>query len=128
MIIDTSAIVALLVKEPGFEELLDKLADDPNPAVNAVTLTETGIVMSARIGEDARGMLARFIQEGGIEILPFGDAHYSAAVDAWLRYGKGRHPASLNFGDCLTYAAATLSGEPLLSVGSDFAQTDLELA
>jgi ribonuclease VapC len=128
MIIDTSAIVALLVKEPGFEELLDKLADDPNPAVNAATLTETGIVMSARIGEDARGMLARFIQEGGIEVLPFGDAHYSAAVDAWLRYGKGRHPASLNFGDCLTYAAATLSGEPLLSVGSDFAQTDLVLA
>lgn len=128
MIIDTSAIVALLVKEPGFEELLDKLADDPNPAVNAATLTETAIVMSARIGEDARGMLARFIQEGGIEVLPFGDAHYSAAVDAWLRYGKGRHPASLNFGDCLTYAAATLSGEPLLSVGSDFAQTDLELA
>jgi ribonuclease VapC len=128
MIIDTSAIVALLVKEPGFEELLDQLADDPNPAVNAATLTETAIVMSARIGEDARGMLARFIQEGGIEVLPFGDAHYSAAVDAWSRYGKGRHPASLNFGDCLTYAAATLSGEPLLSVGSDFAQTDLELA
>lgn len=128
MIIDTSAIVALLVKEPGFEELLDKLADDPNPAVNAATLTETGIVMSARIGEDARGMLARFIQEGGIEVLPFGDAHYSAAVDAWLRYGKGRHPASLNFSDCLTYAVATVSGEPLLSVGSDFAQTDLELA
>jgi ribonuclease VapC len=128
MIIDTSAIVALLVKEPGFEELLDKLADDPNPAVNSATLAETGIVMSARIGDDARGMLARFIQEGGIEVLPFGDAHYSAAVDAWLRYGKGRHPASLNFGDCLTYAAATLSGEPLLCVGSDFAQTDLELA
>ncbi len=128
MIIDTSAIVALLFREPGFEQLLDKLANDPNPAVNAATLTETGIVMSARIGDDARGMLARFIQEGGIEILPFGDAHYSAAVDAWLRYGKGRHPASLNFGDCLTYAAATLSGEPLLSVGSDFAQTDLELA
>jgi ribonuclease VapC len=128
MIIDTSAIVALLVKEPGFEELLDKLANDPNPAVNATTLTEAGIVMSARIGDDARGLLARFVQEGGIEILPFGDAHYSAAVDAWLRYGKGRHPASLNFGDCLAYAAAALSGEPLLCVGNDFARTDLELA
>ena len=120
--------MALLVKEPGFEELLDKLAGDPNPAVNAATLTEAGIVMSARIGDDARGLLARFIQEGGIEILPFGDAHYSAAIDAWLRYGKGRHPASLNFGDCLAYAAATLSGEPLLCVGNDFSQTDLELA
>ena len=128
MIIDTSAIVALLVKEPGFEELLEKLAGDQNPAVNAATLTEAGIVMSARIGDDARGLLARFIQEGGIEILPFGDAHYSAAIDAWLRYGKGRHPASLNFGDCLAYAAATLSGEPLLCVGNDFSQTDLELA
>lgn len=128
MIIDTSAIVALLVKEPGYEEILDKLAGDSSPAVNAATLTEAGIVMSARIGDDARGMLARFIQEGGIEVLPFADAHYSAAVDAWLRYGKGRHPASLNFGDCLTYAAAALSGEPLLCVGSDFAKTDLELA
>ncbi len=128
MIIDTSAIVALLVKEPGFEGLLEKLANDPNPAVNATTLTEAGIVLSARIGDDARGMLARFVQEGGIEILPFGDAHYSAAVDAWLRYGKGRYAASLNFGDCLTYAAAALSGERLLCVGSDFARTDLELA
>ena len=128
MIIATSAIVALLVKEPGFEELLEKLANDPNPAVNAATLTEAGIVLSARIGDDARGMLARFVQEGGIEILPFGDAHYSVAVDAWLRYGKGRHAASLSFGDCLTYAAAALSGERLLCVGSDFARTDLELA
>lgn len=128
MIIDTSAIVALLVKEPGFEDLLDKLAGDPNPAVNAATLTEAGIVMSARIGDDARGLLARFVQEGGIEVLSFGDAHYSAAIDAWLRYGKGRHPASLNFGDCLSYAAAVLSGEPLLCVGNDFNQTDLELA
>jgi ribonuclease VapC len=128
MIIDTSAIVALLLREPGFEVLLDKLAVDPNPAVNAATLTEAGIVLSARIGDDARGLLARFVQEGGIEILPFGDAHYSVAVDAWLRYGKGRHTAALNYGDCLTYAAAALSGEPLLCVGADFAQTDLELA
>lgn len=128
MILDTSAIVALLLREPGFEELLDKLADDSNPAVSATTLTEAGIVMSARIGDDARGLLARFIQEGGIQVLPYGDAHYSEAVDAWLRYGRGRHPASLNFGDCLTYAAAALSGEPLLCVGGDFARTDLTLA
>ena len=128
MIIDTSAIVALQVKEPGFEELLEKLANAQNPAVNAATLTEAGIVMSVRIGDDARGMLARFVQEGEIDVLPFGPAHYGAAVDAWLRYGKGRHPASLNFGDCVSYAAASLSGEPLLCVGGGFSRTDLKLA
>ena len=61
-------------------------------------------------------------------MVPFGDAHYSAAVDAWLRFGKGRHRASLDFGDCLAYATARLANQPLLCVGEDFARTDLQLA
>jgi len=125
MILDTSAIVAILLKEPEHQRLLDLLADDPRPAVGAATLTETAIVLSARLGEDARGLLARFLQEGGISMVQFGESHYTAAVDAWLRFGKGRHPAALNFGDCLSYATAQLAGEPLLFVGADFGKTDL---
>lgn len=60
--------------------------------------------------------------------MPFGEAHCAAAVDAWLQFGKGRHPAALNLGDCLAYAAARVGGQPLLCVGEDFPRTDLELA
>jgi ribonuclease VapC len=128
MILDASAIIAIALKEPGFEELLEKLARARNVGVGVPTLTETAIVLSARLNQDARGVLSRFLMEGSIATVPFGDAHFAAAVDAWLRYGKGRHPASLNFGDCLSYATARLAGEPLLCVGNDFAQTDLPLA
>ena len=128
MIIDTSAMVSILLKEPDHERLFDLLVHDPRPAVSSATLTETGIVLSARLKDDARGVLARFLHEAGIETVPFGESHYFAAVDAWLRFGKGRHPAALNFGDCLSYATASLAGEPLLCVGEDFTKTDLELA
>lgn len=128
MIVDTSAIVSILFKEPDHQRLIDGLVSDPRPAVSAATLTEAGIVLSARLNEDARGILARFLREAGIEVIPFGECHFSAAVDAWLRFGRGRHPAALNFGDCLSYATASLAGEPLLCVGDDFPKTDIVLA
>jgi ribonuclease VapC len=128
VILDTSAIVAIALKEPGFEELLEKLAKAPNAGVGLPTLTETAIVLSARLKHDARGILSRFLMEGSIATVPFGDTHFAAAVEAWLRYGKRRHPASLNSGDCLSYATAALAGEPLLCVGDDFTHTDLPLA
>ena len=123
MILDTSAVVAILLKEPGYQELLRTMAD-ANAAIGTATLTETAIVLSARLGRDARPLLSRFIAEASIAVVPFGESHYGTAVDAWLRYGKGRHPASLNFGDCLSYAVARLADEPLLFVGDDFARTD----
>lgn len=128
MIVDTSAIVSISFSEPGHQRLVDLLVADQRPAVSAATLTEAAIVLSARLKDDARGLLARFIREAGVEVIPFGESHYSAAVDAWLRFGKGRHPAALNFGDCLSYATASLAGEPLLCVGEDFPKTDLVLA
>ena len=128
MILDRSAIVAIVLREPGYEVLLEKMAAAASVAVGAPTLAEAAIVLSARLRTDVRGRLARLIQEGGIVALPFGEAHYAVAVEAWLRFGKGHHPAALNFGDCLAYAAATLAGEPLLSVGDDFPRTDVELA
>jgi ribonuclease VapC len=127
MILDTSAVVAIVMKEPGYEELLQTMAGG-DPAICTATLTETAIVLSARLHSDARSLLARFLSEASIAIIPFGESHYSAAVDAWLRYGKGKHPAALNFGDCLSYAVARLANEPLLFVGEDFAQTDITSA
>ena len=128
MILDSSAVVAIALREPEFEDLFARLAGTRNVGIGVPTLTETAIVLSARISGDARGLLARFLQEGDISTVPFGDAHFGVAVEAWLRYGKGRHPAALNFGDCMAYAVAKVSDEPLLCCGDDFQKTDLTLA
>lgn len=88
---------------------------------------KTGIVLTARFGPKGKTALARFLQESAIETVAFDEAHASAALDAYSRFGKGRHPAALNFGDCCTYAVASVSGEPLLCQGNDFGQTDLLL-
>lgn len=128
MIVDTSAIVAILLREPGWEGLLEKLVSAGRVGVGAPTLVEAGIVLSARLGRDARPLLARLAQEAGMSTVPFGEAAYVVAVDAFLRFGKGRHPAALNFGDCVSYATARVTGEPLLCVGEDFRRTDVLLA
>jgi ribonuclease VapC len=128
MILDTSAIVAILFREPGYDVLLEKLVAATASAVGVPTLTEAAIVVSARIKRDSRALIARFIMEGSLYTVPFGEEHYGVAVNAWLRYGKGRHRAALNFGDCMSYATAKLADQPLLCIGDDFAHTDLDLA
>jgi ribonuclease VapC len=128
LILDSSAIVAVLLREPDCEPLVECLAANPEPGVGAPTLVETSIVLAARLGVSGQTLLARFVQGYELEILPLGADHWPVAVQAFLRYGKGRHPAALNFGDCLTYATAQLAGEPLLCTGEDFAKTDLTLA
>ena len=128
MIVDSSALVAMALGEAGHDLLIDKLSAATQAGIGAPTLVETAIVLSARLRRDARGAVARMLQELGIEVVPFTDAHYGIAVEAWLRFGKGRHPAALNFGDCLTYAVAKITMRPLLCTGDDFTKTDLELA
>jgi ribonuclease VapC len=128
VILDSSAVVAIVLQEPGYADLLARLQGASHVAIGLPTLTETAIVLSARMRRDARGLLARFLEEASVVTVPFGDSHYVLTVGAWLRYGKGRHRASLNFGDCLAYAVAKLAGEPLLCTGEEFAKTDLELA
>jgi ribonuclease VapC len=128
VILDSSAAVAILLREPGHDELVDALAGADSAAVGGPTLTETGVVLAARIGAAAVSLVARFVQEGELEVIAFGSEHWPVAVDAYRRFGRGRHPAKLNFGDCLTYAVARLAAEPLLCVGDEFAKTDLELA
>lgn len=128
MIIDSSALVAIVLQEPAAERLLQRMRDASFLAIGAATLLETGIVLSARLNDDARGLLARVLQESGITVVDVTEAHFGVAMDAWLRYGKGRHPASLNFGDCMSYANSVVAGAPLLCVGDDFPQTDCVLA
>ena len=128
MILDSSAIVAIVLREPGHERVLERMQSATNVGIGAATLLEAGIVISSRLVEDARGRLARLLTEGGIMVLPVTDAHFGVAMEAWLRYGRGRHSAALNFGDCLSYAMAMVAGEPLLCVGDDFPKTDCVLA
>jgi ribonuclease VapC len=127
LILDSSAIVAVLLKEPDHEWLLSCLAENPEPGVGAPTMVEAGIVLAARIGERGQTLLGRFAQGYELAILPCEAQHWTIAVQAFLRFGEGRHPAGLNFGDCFTYATARVTGEPLLCIGEDFAKTDLPL-
>lgn len=124
MIVDSSALVAIVLREPGWEGLVDRLGAGPAGA-GAPTLAEAGVVLAAKLGARGRSLLARLLQEAEIAVVPFTDEHWPIAIDAYARFGKGRHPASLNFGDCLTYAVARLAGQRLLYVGDDFARTDL---
>jgi len=126
VILDSSALVAILLREPGYEALLDAAAGASELGIGAPTLVEAGIVLAARTGSDSRGLLSRFLAEAAVVTVALSDAHWSAAIDAWLRFGKGRHPAALNFGDCLAFATARVAGRPLLCVGNDFARTDLD--
>jgi ribonuclease VapC len=128
LILDSSAIVGVVLREPGFEALVDKIARAEALAVGAPTLTEAGIVLTARLGKDARSLLHGLLREWDAATVSFGEEHWREAVTAYDRFGRGRHKAQLNFGDCMAYAVAKLAGEPLLCTGADFAKTDLPLA
>jgi len=128
VIVDGSALVAVVLREPGWERIVARLGAEPNPAIGAPTLAETGLVLTAKLGGRARTVLSRLLQETGLTVIPFGEEHWRVAVDAYARFGKGRHPAALSFGDCLTYAVARLAGQPLLFQGDDFSKTDLATA
>jgi ribonuclease VapC len=104
------------------------LAASQNAGIGAPTVVESSLVLCSRLGHAGKTLLARFLQEAEIEIAEFTADHWTVAADAFIAFGKGRHRAGLNFGDCMTYAVAKLAGEPLLCLGDDFPATDLELA
>lgn len=128
MIVDSSAFVAVVFREPGHEELEQKMETTDWVAIGAPTLVETGMVLIGTLGDAARPSIARLRERLDIVVVPFTDKHWEAAADAFDRYGKGRHTAGLNYGDCMTYATARVAERPLLYVGSDFAQTDIQPA
>jgi len=127
MILDSSAIVAILLEEPGRERLVERVSSTA-AAVGAPTLAEAGMVLSSRLGRDARPLLSTFLRRAEVEIIPFREEHWEAALDAFQRFGKGRHPAALNMGDCLAYAVASVAALPLLFKGEDFTKTDIPAA
>ena len=128
MIIDTSALVAILDQEPEAARIARALAADPERMLSAANLVEAGIVMQARRGDDGARDLDLLLARLKVEIVPFTARQADIARKAFRRYGRGRHDAKLNFGDCLAYALAKDTSAPLLFKGGDFAQTDVMVA
>lgn len=127
MVIDPSALLAILQAEATALPLADAIAADPRRLISAAGVVEAGIVVEARHGSSGGRELDVLLHRAGVVITAV-DAHQAElARDAWRRFGKGRHLAALNFGDCFSYALAVDAGEPLLCVGDDFRRTDLPL-
>jgi|SRR5665213_969567 len=128
MVIDTSAIMAILLRGPEKDKFLVTLALAPSRIISAGTWFETTVVVESWNGPKGAADLDRFIEDGGIEIIPFDTIQAQIAREAYRRYGRGYHRAGLNIGDCFAYALSKHSGEPLLFKGNDFAQTDITAA
>ena len=125
MIVDTSAVVAILFAEPDAERYRRAIASTWPRRMSAVALLEAAMVVESRGGAASGNDLDRLLHEAEIELMPVTLEQVAAARQAWRRFGKGRHPAALNFGDCFAYALATSTDEPLLFKGEDFARTDV---
>ena len=124
LVVDTSAMVAILTGEPDRDWLAARLAAATEAVIAAPIALELGIVVEAR-APAAVGISRRALRDARISTVPFDDDLAERALDAWRRFGKGRHPAGLNFGDCCTYALAERTGYPILCVGDNFGRTDL---
>lgn len=128
MVIDTSALLAILLGEPEAPHFAKAIEDAAPRLLSAASLLEASIVAETRKGEAAGRELDLFVYRADIEIVPVDQEQAEIARIAWRRYGKGRHPAGLNYGDCFSYALAKVSGAPLLFKGNDFSHTDVEQA
>jgi len=128
VIIDTSALVAILDQEPEAERIVHTLASAPERTLSAANLVEVGIVMQARRGDDGARDLDLLLAKLGVDIAAVTASQADIARKAFRRYGRGRHPANLNFGDCFAYALAKDKSAPLLFKGNDFRQTDVMVA
>jgi ribonuclease VapC len=125
LVVDTSAAVAVILGEPGAEELAAHLENALTRLMPAAIRVELGIVIEARLWPAGQDVVDRFLRDARLDIVSV-DADLAArAMSGWRRYGKGRHPAGLNFGDCFTYALAERTGHPVLCTSDDFAATDI---
>lgn len=127
MVIDTSALIAILLDEPEREAFERAIEAAPLRMLSAVSKFEAGMVMAGRFDAPGLSRLDRLLEVFAVTVMPFTDHHASIARDSFLRYGKGRHRAGLNFGDCAAYALAKAEAEPLLFKGTDFGATDVEV-
>jgi ribonuclease VapC len=126
IVIDSSALVAILRDEPERRGFIDVIIDHGDPRLSAATYLETSMVMELRLGDRGAREVDTLIEDIGIEIVPFDRAQAIAARIAFRRYGKGVHRAALNFGDCFVYALAKTLDAPLLFKGNDFSLTDIK--
>ena len=128
MIVDSSAIVAILNREPGAERYEEAIVTASACRMSVANALEASIVVESRGGRLAGEELDRFVQRFAIDLVPVTAEQLAAARRAWRRFGRGNHPAGLNFGDCFAYALAETTGEPLLFKGGDFAKTGVKAA
>jgi ribonuclease VapC len=125
MVIDTSALAAIFFAEPERQRFLNAITSAENRLLSAASVLETGILLESRQGEAAGREFDLFVVRANLQIVSLDAEQAELARSAWRRYGKGRHPAALNYGDCFSYALAKSSDEPLLAKGTDFALTDI---
>ncbi len=128
MVIDTSAIIAILAGEPEAEVLTKVIAEAPEIMMSSFSVLEAGIVIEARKGDAGGRELDLFLQRARVRVVPLDSEQASVARSAWRKFGRGRHPAGLNIGDCCAYALAKVSGAPILFKGDDFGKTDIHVA
>jgi ribonuclease VapC len=128
LIVDSSALIAILLGEPDAEVYADCIANAVGPRMAAPSWVEVSIVLEARGDHRSVEALTQLTRRGHLLVAPFDPEHAVAAASAWRRFGRGRHRAALNFGDCMSHGFATVEGEPLLFKGNDFSQTDIEPA
>ncbi len=128
MIVDASAVLAILFREPGYEEFESAIADASSCSISAAGFVEVSIVVQSRGGHVGRHQVDSLLRRAGIAIEPVTEEQALVARQGFSDYGKGRHPAGLNFGDCFSYALAKATGEPLLFKGDDFNKTDVQPA
>lgn len=127
IVVETSAIIAILLNEPERNRLMNRLLQEREKITPVTSLLEATMV-GTRAFSDPRKQLEDLLRQTAISLVSIDEAHAAAAQQAFLTYGKGRHPARLNFGDCFSYAVAKLANAPLLFVGDDFRQTDIRSA
>ncbi|MBB5738672.1 MULTISPECIES: type II toxin-antitoxin system VapC family toxin [Brevundimonas] len=125
MVIDTSVFVAIVLGEPEAPDFDDRIRAAETRMVSVATWVELTAVLSARLGMDARPVAARLHADYGLDLVPVDLAQMRIACEAMVRFGKGRHLARLNYGDCFAYALSRSTGEPLLFKGEDFGRTDV---
>jgi|SRR5579875_812235 len=128
MVIDTSAVLAVLLDEPEREEFITKIAAAPRRQISVASVLESTLVLETQKGEPAGRELDLFLHRGKIEMVAVDEMQLELARSAWRRFGKGRHPAGLNYGDLFSYALARTTGEELLFKGADFTKTDVSPA
>jgi len=127
MVLDSSAVVAILMQEPEAVVFANAIERDQIRLISAVSALETSMVVESRSGPLAGRELDMFLHRADIDIVPVTAEQFELARSVWRKFGKGRHPAGLNLGDCCSYALARVSGEPILAKGSDFPRTDARL-